>query len=161
MATAPGVKATLIAADGKPMIPETIMAALGARTFAQASKPLSDDQKDLLGRALRMPVDDFRAEFSAQLRSTAAGLLDQLQARMNELKPGEIPFALSVMVDKANAMDGRTMLQNASVNLQINNYGVTPRSVLMGDLDGLGSIRNVSTHADLIASATTQAERSA
>jgi len=65
-------------------------------------------------------------------------LLDQLQARMNELKPGEIPFALSVMVDKAAALDGRNALQNASVNIQVNNYGVSAKGHLLGELDGLG-----------------------
>lgn len=124
--------------DGKSLIPDMVQAALGARTFAQASKPLSDDQKDLLGRALRMDVDEFRAQFSAQLRSTGALLLDQLQARANELKPGEIPFALSVMVDKAASLDGRNALQNASVNIQVNNYGTAPKDNLLSELDGLG-----------------------
>ncbi len=151
----------LIAADGKELIPPAVMAALGARTFAQASKPLSDDQKDLLSRALRMDVDEFRAQFAAQLRATGAGLIDLLQARMNELKPGEIPFALSVMVDKAAALDGRASLQNASVNIQVNNYGVTAKDSLLGDLDGLTGVRNVSKDMDVrMASATTQAESS-
>lgn len=134
----------LITTDGKSLIPDMVQAALGARTFAQASKPLSDDQKDLLGRALRMDVDEFRSQFSAQLRSTGALLLDQLQARANELKPGEIPFALSVMVDKANAMDGRNALQNASINLVVNNFGSNPKSSLLTELDGLGTVRNVT-----------------
>ena len=85
-----------------------------------------------------MDVDEFRSQFSAQLRSTGALLLDQLQARANELKPGEIPFALSVMVDKAQAMDGRNALQNASVNIQVNNYGTAPKQHLLSELDGLG-----------------------
>jgi hypothetical protein len=136
----------LITTDGKALIPDVVSAALGARTFAQASKPLSDDQKDLLGRALRMDVDEFRAQFASQLRSTAAGLLDQLQARMNELKPGEIPFALSVMVDKANAMDGRSALNNASINVVVNNFGPQKKDSLLSELDGLGSTKNV-THS--------------
>lgn len=123
--------------DGKELLPAVVSAALGARTFAQASKPLSDDQKDLLGRALKMDVDEFRLEFSAQLRSTAAGLLDQLQARMNELKPGEIPFALSVMIDKASTLEGRSSLQNASINVVVNNFGPSQKPLLLSELDGL------------------------
>lgn len=137
MPTPKGVQAKLKKVDGMKLLPDLVQSALGARTFAQASKPLSDDQKDLLGRALRMDVDEFRAQFAAQLRSTAALLADQLQARANELKPGEIPFALSVMVDKASVLDGRAALQNASVNIQVNNYGSAPKEALLADLDGL------------------------
>lgn len=137
-------------AEPSELIPACVSAALGARTFAQASKPLSDDQKDLLGRALKMDVDLFRQEFSAQLRSTAAGLLDQLQARMNELKPGEIPFALSVMVDKASTLDGRSALQNASVNIQVNNYGSAPKDSLLTELDGLGLSKSSAISRDFI-----------
>lgn len=142
MPTPKGVQAKLKTVDGMSLLPDMVQAALGARTFAQASKPLSDDQKDLLGRALRMDVDQFRQEFAAQLRSTGALLLDQLQARANELKPGEIPFALSVMVDKAASLDGRAALQNASINIQVNNYGAAPKESLLADLDGL--TKNVS-----------------
>ncbi len=135
--------------DGKELLPACVEAALGARTFAQASKPLSDDQKDLLGRALRMDVDEFRAQFASQLRSTAAGLLDQLQARMNELKPGEIPFALSVMVDKAASLDGRNALQNASINVVVNNFGSSPKTALLSELDGLNHAKRVNQEPQL------------
>ena len=152
MAVPKGTQAKLISVDGKAMIPAAVEAALGARAFTQAAKPLSEDQVQLLSRAIMMAVDEFRAEFAAQLRAVGAGLVDQLQSRMNELKAGELPFAISVMVDKAAALEGRSSLQNASVNIQVNNYGTVPRDALLSDLDGLGVVRNVSTHADVIAS---------
>ncbi len=42
------------------------------------------------------------------------------------------------MVDKAAALDGRTQLHRASVNIQVNNYGSAPKDALLADLDGLG-----------------------
>lgn len=144
MPTPKGQKALLKTVDGESLIPAVVQSALGAKTFKQASKPLSEDQRDLLSRAIKMDVDEFRAHFASELRATGSLLLQQLKERANELKPDSIAYSLAVVVDKASAMDGRNALQNASINVVVNNYGSAPKDHLLSELDGLGHTKLVS-----------------
>ena len=85
-----------------------------------------------------MDVDEWRAEFTAKLRETGTALLADLLRRKDELKPGEIAYALSVTVDKQAALDGRSQLASNSVNIQVNNYGTAPtKSSLLDQLASL------------------------
>jgi hypothetical protein len=143
MPTPKGVKAELKTVDGETLLPAVVEAALGTKTFKQASKPLSEDQRALLSRAIKMDVDEFRSEFAQELRATGALLLKQLQERANELKPDAIAYSLAVVTDKANSIDGRAALQNASINVVVNNFGSSPKTALLSELDGLGHTKQV------------------
>ena len=121
---------------GRTIIPAVVQAALGATTFTQATKELSEKDSKALSRALRQDVDQWRGEFAAQLRSAGSQLLTDLQDRASELKPGEIAYALSVVSDKHSALDGRAQLAGATVNVQVNNYSPEVKEDLLRTLLG-------------------------
>ena len=128
-------------ADGNALIPEVVAAALGAKTFKQATRPVAQHEKDTLSRCIGMDVDEWRAQFAQQLRETGQELLAITRRDIELIKPDARAYTLAVLIDKASALEGRTSLQNASINLQINNYGANPRDALMADLAGLGTAR--------------------
>ncbi len=122
--------------DGKQLITEVIGAALGAQSFTGATRALGEDEKQSLSRAIRMDVDEWRAEFASKLRETGSALLADLHARKNELKAGEIAYSLAVCVDKAAVLEGRSQLNASSVNIQVNNFGPTSKDALLSQLFG-------------------------
>ncbi len=128
--------------DGKDLITDVIGAALGAKTFTQATRQISEPERQSLSRAIRMDVDEWRAEFAAKLRETGSALLADLHARKDELKAGELAYSLAVCVDKAATLEGRSQLNASSVNIQVNNFGPTSKDALLSQLFG------TSTHTD-------------
>ena len=122
--------------DGAKLLPDVLQAALGAKTFTQASRPLSQQERDSLSRAIKMDVDEWRAQFSAQLRATGSALLEDLHRRKDELKAGELAYSLAVCVDKASILDGRNQLSASSVNIQVNNFGPATKDSLLNQLSG-------------------------
>lgn len=127
--------------DGAALIPAIVQAAMGGKTFRQASKPLSEDDRQLLSRGIRMDVDEWRREFAAQLREAGSELLAELRARRDELKPGEIAYALSVVADKSAALDARSQTLTTAVNQQVNNFYGLSREELLSALDGKKAIQ--------------------
>lgn len=117
--------------DADKLLPEVVSAALGGKTFKQATRELSQEDADKLSRALGKTVEQFRQEFAEQLKLGAQEALDLLRLRLRELKAGELAFALSVLTDKSVAMDSRGATLNASVNQQVNNfYGLEKDQIL-------------------------------
>jgi hypothetical protein len=122
--------------DGAKLIPDIVQAALGTKTFTQASRPISQQERDSLSRAIRMDVDQWRLQFTAKLRETGSALLDDLLRRKDQLKAGELAYSLAVCVDKASILDGRSQLNASSVNIQVNNFGNASKSSLLDQLSG-------------------------
>lgn len=122
--------------DGRSLLDGLVKAATGGKAFHQACRPLSQDDRQSLSRALRMDVDQFRAEFASRLRETGLALLADLQARKDELKPGEIAYALAVVADKHQALEARNQVSAASVNIQINSFGSDDKSEVLKTLFG-------------------------
>ncbi len=126
--------------DAKALIPPLVEAAMGATTFRDATATLSPSTKDALRRALGQDVDKFRQEFGDQLRAAGLKALEMLDAKMDEIQPGQLAYTLAVLVDKAQALDGKSSLASAAVNIQVNNYGDSPAAKqeairqLLGDL---------------------------
>jgi hypothetical protein len=124
---------------GLELLPNVVQAALGTQTLTQACRPISEAEKQSLSRAIKMDVDEWRMHFGAQLREAGDEALTQLRAKMGEIKPESLAYTLAVLVDKASAMEGRNQLQNATVNVQVNNYG-TAGPTKADILSGLSSI---------------------
>jgi plasmid maintenance system antidote protein VapI len=122
--------------DGESLIPKVVNSVLGASSFKQATKELSQMDSDKLSRALGMTVEDFRTKFADQLRAGAAEMLELLRARRYELKPGELAFALSVLTDKANALESRSTTLSNSVIQQVNNFYGTDKQAILDLLAG-------------------------
>lgn len=87
-----------------------------------------------------------RDEWEQAMAEKLATLSDKLQAKMQEkleedaFKTGELAYALSVSETTRNALSGRVSLAGASVNVQINNYGVSKsREQIVAELYGEGT----------------------
>lgn len=124
---------------GPDIMKEVVRAAMGGKTFKQATREISNKEKDSLGRCLGKDVDLWRQEFAQELRATGSELLAQLRAKQDELKPGEIAYSLAVVVDKASSIEGRNQVLASSVNIQVNNYagaGGPTKAELLASLSG-------------------------
>ena len=81
-------------------------------------------------------VEAFQERLNQKLKLVADKILDSLNSRVHELKPGELSFALSVAIDKAKAFDSQQALKGANVT-QINHYHSNlTREELMAKLSG-------------------------
>jgi hypothetical protein len=127
--------------NGQALIPAVVSAALGAQTFRKATREIAQEEKDALSRVLRQDVDEWRSDFARQLRETGQELLALTRRDLALIKPDARAYTLAVLIDKASALEGRSALTNASVNIQVNNYGSAPKESLLADLDGLGTPR--------------------
>lgn len=122
--------------DGKTIIPDVVSAVCGTGTLRQATRALGQEQRDSLSRAIKMDVDEWRAEFAQQLRATAQELLAITRRDIEMIKPDARGYTIAVLVDKANAIEGRNQVHAASVNIQVNNFGPQGKDELLASLDG-------------------------
>lgn len=122
--------------DGEKLLPEVVKAVLGSKTLKAATAPLSEQGKRYLSQAIKGDVDQWRAEFSSKLRSASEEMLEALRQDIGNMPAASRAFALSVLVDKAQLLEGKVAMSNASVNVQINNYGNVSKEDLIKKLHG-------------------------
>lgn len=70
-------------------------------------------------------MDEWRAEFGAQLRVAGGEALAQLREKMPQIKPDALAYTLAVLVDKAATLEGRNQINASTVNVQVNHYGTS------------------------------------
>lgn len=126
--------------NAQALIPDLVQAALGAKSFRSAAAKLSTRQQAGLTRALATDVETFRQQFGARLRETAEELLEITKRDLELIKPDARAYTLAVLIDKASALEGRNQVQSATINLQVNNYGSTPKAELVAQLASLAPI---------------------
>ncbi len=122
--------------DGKTIIKDVVQAVMGGKALKKATAPLGEDSRQSLSRAIKMDVDEWRAEFADKLRSAANDLLELTVSELREIEPNNRAYALSVFCDKLIALDGRSSLASASVNIQVNNFGNASKASLLDQLGG-------------------------
>lgn len=122
--------------DGEKLIGATADAILTGGSFRSAARELSPKDQDKLCRALGMTVEKFRTEFADQLRAGASEALTLLRQKLDLLKPGELAFALSVLTDKANALESRGSTLAPNISQQVNNFYLTDKATLLATLQG-------------------------
>lgn len=100
---------------------------------------ITDHDRRTLTRITGESVEVFNERIATKLRDIADIAADRIREKLesDQFKPGELGFILSVAHDKRLSLDGSRALNNASVNVQINNYGSSPKETLLADLDGL------------------------
>ena len=105
-----------------------------------------DDDKGCLVRITGESVEVFNEHMANRLRTIADKAAKRIEEKLDsdQFKPGELGFILSVAHDKRLTLDGSRALNNAAINIQVNNFGAAPKEQLLGELDGLGSVRNVT-----------------
>lgn len=111
----------------------------GLRTHPALSH-MTEADRNSLQRAMKEPIEIFNARLSEKLRCLADRITDRIGEKLDvdAFKPGELPFALSVVEDKRVRLDGTHALNNASVNQQVNNFfiGSVSKDALLASLDG-------------------------
>lgn len=100
--------------------------------------PLSVDDKAMLARVAGISADEYFARLNVKLRSiadkTAERIAEHLEA--NTFKPSDLTWLMATTVDKMKILDGKLQLANASVNVQINNFGPRTREEVIAALTG-------------------------
>lgn len=137
------------------LLKEVVKAATGGQTFKQATRAISLDEKESLGRSIGRDVDEWRAEFAEALRRTGSKLLSRLEESIDDIKPDALAYSLAVVADKASAIEGRNQVHAASVNIQVNNYGPQSKDDLLASLDGRPLIKEALNAANVTLSAST------
>jgi hypothetical protein len=125
---------------------------LGIRVDKQIGAPTEEDRRHLT-RITGMTADEFNAKLSAKLQVLSDKIAKRIEEKIDEnaFKPGELPFAFSVMEDKRARLDGRNGVNNAQINVQVNNYGDRSRDEIIGSLFGnKGMTLNVTGAQDVI-----------
>lgn len=122
--------------NGEKLMPELVKAALGAKSFTGATEGLSHEGKKYLSQALKRDVDEWRGEFAAKLRAASEDLLDLTMQEMEQIPPAARAYTLAVLVDKAQALEGKSAMSAANVNVQINNFGSASKEDLIRKLRG-------------------------
>lgn len=100
------------------------------------SLPVSERDAIMLKRISGLSVDEFNEHLSARLRTIADKTVSRLEEKIDQdlIKPESIAFTLAVIEDKRARLEGRNQLQNASVNIQVNNYGKQSKAELIKQL---------------------------
>lgn len=114
--------------DGMKALPVAVQAVLqgkSVRASLQSEAKLNSRQAENLSVAIGQDIDDWRRQFGADLRTAAQEMLSQLRESIAQGKvpPQSQAFTLSVLADKAQALEGRQEVRSATVNVQVNNYG--------------------------------------
>lgn len=99
---------------------------------------VTDADIKVIARITGETVEKFNARITEKLRIiedlAAERAIEALEA--GAFKPSELGFILSVAHDKRTHIDGTSQLTNASVNVQINNFGSPSKSALLDQLEG-------------------------
>lgn len=128
------------------VIAAQIVQGKGLRKNPHLGEVTEYDQRNL-ARITGESVEVFNERLAQKLRTIADKVTDRIEQKVDQdaFKTGELGFILSVAHDKRLSLDGSRALNNASVNIQVNNFGSSPKSALLSELDGLGSVKLVST----------------
>ena len=108
--------------------------------------PVTLDDRKTLARITGEPVEVFNERFAQKLRIVSDKAIDRIEQKLDndEFKTGELAFVMTSATDKRLALDGSRALQNASVNITVNQFGPHPKDQLLSELDGLSNAKLVS-----------------
>ncbi len=98
--------------------------------------PVTSQDRQAITRLTGLSGDDFQTAVAARLAKLAEMVADRMEEKLEAdlYKPGELTFALAVILDKHSRSIGRTALQGASINVQVNNFGPDNREILIAEL---------------------------
>ncbi len=104
--------------------------------------PISEGDKQLLARIAGVSVETFNEMFSHDLREISVLATARIKEKLlnDEFKTGELAFVMTSATDKRALLDGSRALQNASVNIIVNQFGPNPKDQLLTELDGMTNV---------------------
>lgn len=108
----------------------------GGVKFKEVAGPLNQFEKRVLKRAIGQTWEEFSEKLAIQIQKATIDAVDRLQDAINKNKipPQNLPFAVAMLTDKALALQSKTAIKSASVNVQINNYGEATKEELIARL---------------------------
>lgn len=119
--TEPGEVETLIEETAKNLLSKgkTIV------PRATTKKTLTPRDRALLTQAIGMAPEEFCDHVCGRLRTLIDKTMGRVEEKLDENahKPADLSFLLAVLMDKHAKLEGRSQLANASINVQVNNYG--------------------------------------
>lgn len=104
--------------------------------------PVTDSDRQMLNRIARETAEEFNERIGMKLRAIGDKVLAKIEEKLDadQFKTSELAFVYSVAHDKRLSLDGSRALQNASVNIQVNNFGPNPKESLLNELEGLRNV---------------------
>lgn len=99
---------------------------------------LPAQDREALARAVKMPYDTFVESISHHLQEIAFSCSERIKEKLadNEYRPSELNFLIAIALDKNSRLAGRSALQNASINVQVNNFGDQDKDAIIAQLMG-------------------------
>ncbi len=109
--------------------------------------PVSEIDRTHFARITGETVEVFNEHMANRYRTIADKAAQRIEEKLDsdQFKSGELGFILSVAHDKRLSLDGSRALNNASVNIQVNNFGPNPKDQLLTELDGMTNV-SPNTH---------------
>jgi hypothetical protein len=108
-----------------------------ARMSPTLKAPTEDDAR-AVARFTGISAEEFQARLTDNLRAIADETTERIAQKLqaDAFKPNELTFLLAVTCDKLERANGRAAVQNASVNVQINNFGPSSKEEVIARLTG-------------------------
>lgn len=121
-----------------------------AKTCTKMMPSTGDAER--LQRVLGVSMEQFNQKLGEKLAVLSDKIANRIEEKIDgdEFKPGELGFIFSVTEDKRRALDARSQLGNAQVNIQVNNYGDKSREEILADLQVPITVTPVSDDNDNI-----------
>lgn len=115
--------------------------------------PVTEEDRRTLTRITGESVEVFNERIALSLRDIADLATQRIKEKLegDEFKAGELGFILSVAHDKRLSLDGSRALNNAAINVTVNQFGPSPKAVLLSELDGLSNAKiiDIAPNAEL------------
>lgn len=105
-------------------------------TPSQFKSPPTLADCDRLQRALGVSMEQFNQQLAEKLAIISDKIANRIEEKVDndEFKSSELGFIFAVSEDKRRALDARTQLGAAQVNIQVNNYGDRSRDEIIAAL---------------------------
>lgn len=120
-------------------IVEKLVTGQGGEIKNVSRREADKHDRNLFQRIAGESVEIFNTRLSEKLGKVSEDVIEVIKRKLaaDEFKTSELAFLFSVMHDKRLSMDGRAQVTNASINVQVNNYGsAASKADLIAMLEG-------------------------
>jgi len=102
-----------------------------------ASGVIKSDDRKRMTAILGTTLEEFNTRMGEKLAILSDKIVKRIEEKIDDdkFKTGELGFIFSVTEDKRRALDVRSQLGAAQVNIQVNHYGDRSREEIMADLN--------------------------
>ena len=134
---------------------KAVLAGKGRAAFVKHSsmQVITAADRTRLWRMIKTSVEEFNKQLSDRLAELATDVTDEMKRQLAErvYKPAELNFALSVIEQARARLDGRNSIQNAQINIQVNNLNGLSKEALIAQLTNPQAAALPAPETDLVA----------